>query len=495
MEKFAFNEPTIQELFGKDAAEDEGIVRLKEYYFKSDVFDKINNELPLRILVGHKGVGKSALFKVAMNEAEEKNMLAIWVRPDDILSIETDQTDFLKAIRDWKKGINDMIISLVLASLGVRNISGIMQKVSMLGGEILNILTEVLDNKAVELGVNVDKTKENILNKFLSTQKILIFVDDLDRGWSGDDNSIKRISALLNAVRDMTTANQGLLFRISLRSDVYFLVRTSDESTDKIDGNVIWLSWNQHQLLVLLAKRIETYFKNSINEKEFMKMPQTKVAKSIYKVFEERFLGRGKWRDIPTHRVLATLIRKRPRDLVKLCTLAAREAKDNDHELINTDDLDDIFDRYSQDRLQDTINEHRYEMPDIERLLLGMAPSNKQKKTQDAYLFSREEIIMKLTSLASKQPFCFIDTKTNSLKKATPDQLLHFLYKINFVIGRKSAEDDEIDRRYFEDQNYLTTTFKDFGYKWEIHPAFRWALYPEGRDSLYSTELNSDLQL
>ena len=31
-------------------------------------------------------------------------------------------------------------------------------------------------------------------------------------------------------------------------SDVYFLVRTADKSTDKIERNFIWLTWNNHEL-------------------------------------------------------------------------------------------------------------------------------------------------------------------------------------------------------------------------------------------------------
>ena len=56
-------------------------------------------------------------------------------------------------------------------------------------------------------------------------------------------SDIEIISALLNAVRDISSEEKNIMFRISLRSDVYFFVRTSDESTDKISGNVIWLSW------------------------------------------------------------------------------------------------------------------------------------------------------------------------------------------------------------------------------------------------------------
>ena len=59
---FEFNDETIQKLFGFEDAESEKIDRLREYYFKKDTFSRVISDLPLRILVGHKGTGKSALF-------------------------------------------------------------------------------------------------------------------------------------------------------------------------------------------------------------------------------------------------------------------------------------------------------------------------------------------------------------------------------------------------------------------------------------------------
>jgi hypothetical protein len=42
-----------------------------------------------------------------------------------------------------------------------------------------------------------------------------------------------------------------------------------------------------------------------------------------------------------------------------------------------------------------------------------------------------------------------------------------------------TLEDGTIDRKYFEENRYLSSTFVDFGYNWEVHPAFRWALQPD----------------
>src|SRR6185312_7171707 len=95
---------------------------------------------------------------------------------------------------------------------------------------------------------------------------INIYIDDIDRGWTATQGDIRNISALLNAIRDIGGEYSNIRFRIGLRSDVYFLVRTSDESTDKIERNVIWLRWRNDDILRVMAKRIATYFDMPYNQ-------------------------------------------------------------------------------------------------------------------------------------------------------------------------------------------------------------------------------------
>ncbi len=114
----AFSEQDLQRLFGHEAAEDEDPVRLREYYFKTNTYEQVCADLPLRILVGHKGVGKSALFQVAIAEEREDARLTILIRPDDVIGLGTDTSDFLKTIRDWKTGLSEIIAHKVLATVG-----------------------------------------------------------------------------------------------------------------------------------------------------------------------------------------------------------------------------------------------------------------------------------------------------------------------------------------------------------------------------------------
>ena len=77
--KLEFTEDTIREIFGHEAAEDETIERLKAYYLKTSIYNSMKSQIPLLILVGHKGVGKSALLKVLSSEDNDEEKIPISV--------------------------------------------------------------------------------------------------------------------------------------------------------------------------------------------------------------------------------------------------------------------------------------------------------------------------------------------------------------------------------------------------------------------------------
>ncbi len=484
MEKLEFTERQIQRLFGHEAAEDEDPERLKEYYFRRDVYDQIVGSRQLRVLVGHKGIGKSAMFAVAIGEDRDDNNIALLLRPDDIVELDIYNRDFLKLIRDWKNGLTFLIVRKALAELG-GNPSDLAKEVR--SGQILDFLKlELLNSSAPPTSRNLKQ--QQVRAKFLANPRINVYIDDLDRGWQGRKEDISSISAMLNAVRDISKENPGISIRIGLRSDVYFLVRTSDESTDKIEGSVIWLKWTNHEIFAMLAKRIETFFGRNVQEKQLLEMTPRDLSLFLKPVMEDRFHGEGKWLNAPMHRVIMSLIRKRPRDLVKLCTLAARQARIYRQEIITTKHFSAIFEEYSQGRLQDTINEYRSELPDIERLLMNMKPSRKERTAREGYVYKTDELLQKIDNICERGKFLF-----RNGKQATPKDLITFLYKVNFLTARKDTSEG-IVRKYFEENQYLSAQFADFGFHWEIHPAYRWALEPDSIHTIFENlELSSDV--
>lgn len=390
-----FTEQNIAALFGHEAAEDEDIERLKSYYLKGAIYDQVANDLPIRLLVGHKGIGKSALFHIAMSEDAQANRLAILIKPDDIAGIGDSEQNFLQLIREWKSGITEIISRKALVNFGILR-DDWRGKLNQYGGKFIDFLQSTL---RAEDYANLADAKRRVVVDFLQNGKIFVYLDDLDRGWQGNAQDVKKLSALLNAVRDLASECKGVCFRISLRSDVYYLVRTSDESTDKIEGSVLWYSWTNHEILAMLAKRIEHFHGRVRTTEELVALNQLQLSKLLSPAMEETFHGRGNWRNIPTYRMLMSLVRKRPRDIVKLCTLAARNARSKGNAIIGTENFNNVFEEYSQGRLQDTVNEYRTELPDIERLLLGMKPSREEKKTSAGYIYSTEALFSKIQKI------------------------------------------------------------------------------------------------
>lgn len=484
MDNINFTESEIQKLFGNEAAEDEDPQRLREYYFKSSVFSRVVTDLPLRILVGHKGIGKSALFKVAIAEEKEKGLLPILIQPNDITDLAQDTTNFLLAVRNWSDGLREIITEKLFDYLGIsiRHVTGIRE----FRGSIVNFVKFTFEKAKSD---DTDPAKLDVLIEFVSSPTpVSVYIDDLDRGWQGKKDDVTRISALINAVRDLSNSDRSIHFRIALRSDVYYLYRTSDESTDKIEGSVIWHTWTNHEIFALWVKRIETFFGRPANESTLTQLKPRELARYLRPIMEERFTGSGHWENAPTYRVIMSLIRKRPRDLVKLCTLAARQAHAQHSTKIQTQNLKAVFEEYSQGRIQDTVNEYRSELPTIEALLMNMKPNKRERTAREGYVYTTDGLLVKIRNIMEQRSFVFADGK-----QADPKTLAAFMYKINFLTARKETDSGVVIRKYFEENRYLSSSFVDFGFDWEIHPAYRWVLQPSSPEDIFnSMELTAD---
>lgn len=480
-----FSDENIIKLFGIEDAENESPERLKEYFFRNKAYENLSSSLPIRILIGHKGVGKSALLKMTHLEDQEAKVMSLWLRPDDVYAAvgSGGKGDFNAQIDKWKRAL-----SLLIAKHIIREFSNEAAEAAdaflaeRQSGLVTNITSVLRDYFVARKKKALDSTKEAIIAAFLKNNTIRIYLDDLDRGWQARKEDIQNISALLNAIRDLCGNKSTLQFRLGLRTDVYYLVRTSDESTDKIERHLIFLTWTHHEILTLAAKRVGTFFGEQVDQAKLITRPQIEIARQLHRVIDPVFLGVGKWENAPIHRVLLSLIRKRPRDLVKLMHGAAKEAYKKDHDKISSSDLQATFESYSNERLQDIANEFKTELPLIANLVRGMRPAKREHRTAEQYVYSNADLSKKLKNLMQQNRFEFTNRRP-----ITASALGHFLYKIDFIMGRKELPDGSIVRKYFDQNQYLKDELVDFGFDWEVHPAYRWALQPADAKDLYKT--------
>jgi len=490
-----FSEEEIRKLFGNEAADDESADELRQYYLKGSAYEKLSQNIPFYMLVGHKGTGKSALFRILANENREQGLLPIEIRPDDFDIFRDNNSNINSQIKQLQDGLCNIVFRKIVDSLlnlnaikhTDKNWVGWFARVSNLFKAVVKEKLADLKNKALP---NIDQ--KQFLAIFKDTvfreKRVVIYIDDLDRGWKNTPGEIQFISALVNAVRALLRDVPGVCFRIAMRSSVYYSFRKSDESTDKFDSSVIWLTWTNNEIFVMLIKRISNFWGLNLDEKKLLKTPQIELNdKYLSYVFEKQFNSKDTWRDVPMCQVLMSLIRKRPRDLVKLCILSARKANKHGYDKINHSCIDKILSQYSNDRLLDAVNEYKTELEVLIDILPKMRPTTERvrKEKENVHVYSRQELLQKLYHIIEQTSSA--KRKFVNGERLEPEKLMHFLYKINFLTARKDLENDEIRRYYFEEQNYLANEHVDYGFSFEIHPAYRWAIQPDNIEAIFNT--------
>jgi hypothetical protein len=102
-----FTDESIYQLFGAEAAESDDPKRLREYYFKGEIYESVTAKLPLRIIVGHKGIGKSALVTIAIQEDMESGSIPLLIQPKRHYEPESRRSGLQQthsAMEDWNYG-------------------------------------------------------------------------------------------------------------------------------------------------------------------------------------------------------------------------------------------------------------------------------------------------------------------------------------------------------------------------------------------------------
>lgn len=480
--KLDFSDLQIRRLFGSEDAETETSDRFHEYFVKNRAYDNLRAELPLRILVGHKGVGKSALLRFSFDEDVKSGVLSVFLKPDDLSDLlkVAGNNDINTLIDAWKTGIRKAVAEKAVESLTDGAIDRIDQSAIAFGArKLTSILKDALDLYKPKIFA---AAQVSIYENFLSNNRVNVYIDDIDRGWSARPQDIVNLSALLNALKDISGRDSAIQCRIALRSDVYFLVRTSDESTDKIEQDIVRLFWNNDEILRLMAYRIATYLRLPFKRENILQLTQNQITNQILShVMEPKFQGRGKWENENVHRVIMSLCRARPRDLVKLLHGAARNASARNGDKIITQDFTNCFEAYSNERLQDLFNEFGSELPNIDRLIMQFRPTKIQKTAKENYHYTNDKIMLKIKTAKQAAPVVFA-----SRRMASDKAILTFLYKIDFLIARFEVS-GRPEWKYFEQSQFLAHEAVDFGNSWEIHPAYRWALQPNDIQAVIDT--------
>lgn len=499
-----FKKENRLKLFGHEDAGKEREDRLLSYYYKTLQYEDIVSDIDLQVVIGEKGTGKSALLKMAFLEAHNTPITPIWIRLDDLSELYSDilNSDDLYQLKTlWKKSISKLIV-MKLASdtqfsygedydkaLQWAYTSGYASRDFI--SRTVKILKPMYE-KYINLEDHPDSGERGVLERMITNKNIRLFLDDFDLDWKGNSSDILRIKSLLLSLSDMSSDMDGLSVRIALRTDVYEMIR-NEEFSDKFESSIIKCKWNNNEIIKALAKRICSYFDIEFDEESTQdnSTMQYHLVRYLNYVFEPRFSEYTRsWCNAPTHRVIFSLIRRKPRDMVKLCQSVAEEAYQRKLDKINDNCFFNVLDTYSQERLKDLVNEYKNQLPQLQTLLVRMAPTKQeiQSKYSERYVYTTAELHSKIKNILQNLTIKIYEPSSEKLKIADIHEIAHFLYKVGFITGRKRNPSGKLSRVYFDESPYLlNANIGDGGYAWEIHPAYRGALAKGINDSWEST--------
>jgi len=448
-------------------------------YFVSNASLQRLQTLSTNIVVGRKGSGKSAIRKklVAGFEGSRDAVVIQMNNKFSVLKGITNDHDITENFNDelffqyiWLRHLcRQGLISFGQSSnsdntnVSVKFALGLARENDLQEKSLLEDAVDMLGKikikagKIGELGLHDDKELRNhselevfeyhIINIVALGYKIVWLIDDLDLGWNNSKVSNNFLLGLIHAANYLKTLSQNLHIIIFLREDVYSLLMSKTQHSDKF-RDIERLRWTKDGLLSVLKARIAHNY-----ESKGMPVPENEFLS----VFPEN-VGSANAVDWLIERTLS-----RPRELIQYAKHYTKNCdKDNpDMESLLKAEVD-----YSNWKLEDLCTEYINQYPDLQIIFANW----KVRHSRAKYHFTRKEIEELLLELIAESDidhpwFKRISEKTDTL------QLLKILYEIgflgDFILGERGRS-----KVYYSFSNVHQPTFGEI----EIHPCFRKAI-------------------
>lgn len=474
-----FTHDNIVEIFGTDAADTEDAARLYTFFVANSSYDEVRAPHPVSLIVGQKGIGKTALMRVSSLDDARDQFPHVFMKAYQILGETPIEDASSLSLQKFKSAIESAIVEHVveLISKAAATSVGVPEKVGSVVSILARIGASVASSQSSILKEATQKTVPWLLTKFNSLN---IYIDDTDVDWDGSKRAAARIAKLIQACFQISAESDGeIRFKLSLRSDLFNYLSVTADIIDKVQGGIIRCRWTNDDIFRVLAKRIALYSNVPYEELDEIHFHEQEVVfqKYFLPFFEPRFHGQGVWANQPIRQVIMSFVRQRPRDLIGFCRLAAKVAERNGTK-IDTDALNEVIPEYSTARFNDTVVEFSNEFPEVERFLYEMRATDKISARRSSpsrrkrNFYKHDELISKITEIGNRVPLRF---SYKSMQARAPE-MVEFMFRINFLVATREDETGYVERMYYDFADTRLRETRLGKWDWEVHMAYRWAI-------------------
>ncbi len=376
----------ISELsFGAPAAERDIGVGLMDYFVESDTYHRLAARKKT-IVLGNRGTGKSAIFKVLAERERRKGSIVLELRPEEF-SYELLGTVLRQESQGaWVKhsayssAWRYLILVLVMKEVtkrGSRLKTGDAAKIYEYLrdnhretqenpiGALVSYLKRIEGFKVGNFEAAV-KTRELArlykldelnpllpsLTSLLSKHKVSVLVDELDKGWDSSEDAKAFVAGLFQAAISLNEMSSKFTVYMSLRQELYDSIPFLYEDAQKYRDIIETIQWDETNLRTVVANRIRHSVPSAreLDDKDCWNI-----------IFAETL----QYRKTKSFNYMIDRTLYRPREIIQFCTDCIEESRKSnvlpiDYGVISVAELG-----YSNARAKDISAEYRFQYPGL----------------------------------------------------------------------------------------------------------------------------------
>jgi hypothetical protein len=457
------------------------------FVLPSSFYDIITpDERSIRLLIGNKGSGKSALLEYLKQKNNSIDIPTIIVKPDNFSDYITDSFKSIAILKN--KLFNGLINSIAIEVGG--NLSGLLNKdetklfnkafesgkmspslikkaltiLLPLGKALSNIDFEKMLPAYTESIESYKRSIGNVLQK--NNKYFYVLIDDTDQIiLPSEQYYLEYIWSFILASQKVAETLPNIKFIITLKTEVWNRISQDDHGArDQVDHfrqMIRFINPEKDDIANILRRRLN--YSNQFIDDTFENIYQPYFKGNDCKL--PRTNERRTWEDY-----LVTASRFRPRDTIQLVNMLANECLKKEKSHIDDNDVDNTALEYSKQRVRDLINENEYICPQLEVIIKS---------------FYKIDFELNATSLLDHLKripgTCRIEVKRNVIRcddEYDAFVLWKLLFDIEFITPRKADSLMAKGYKHIRPNDDVSLVCKarwnDLNkFIWDVHPCYR----------------------
>jgi hypothetical protein len=274
---------------GAPAAERDIERGLEHYFVESDAFRRVLSG-ETTVVLGNRGAGKSAIFQMLARRSRAKGARVIELAPDDYSYEMLRRTMHSEAEGSWAKygayaaAWKYTLLVLTMKELCKRQVRSqnaseaairkyirehhhhpdmgtlwaLTSYLKRLEGFKVGSYEAQLKVKELERLYKLDEIQHLIphLKAALEDQRVIVVIDELDKGWDSSEDAQAFITGLFQACVSLNRLSPHLRAYISLRQELYDNTPSLYEDAQKYRDLIETIYWTEAELQGLIARRL-----------------------------------------------------------------------------------------------------------------------------------------------------------------------------------------------------------------------------------------------